>query len=205
MENHATEVIMKRYLIGFIVGAIVASSTTAFADDIKSLIGKQVEGEVPVIVDGKEIAKSAVIIDGSSYAPVRAIGEALGRNVGFKDSKVIVEKTEVKVIPTETVERSLRFYDLQTKQKELTNQIVELYTIIKPYESVSIDAQGKPVVKPKDDIYYETKKKRDDLISQRDEIEKQIKVISDEIEAENKKKMEDIRSRLSSPSPTPAP
>ncbi|MEK3875175.1 hypothetical protein [Paenibacillus sp. FSL M7-0420] len=85
---------MKKYIVGFLVGAIFTVSTTAFADDIKSLVGKAIQGEAPVIVDGQQL-DTAIIVDGKSYAPVRVIGEAAGYSVSVDGKKVIL-KSEVK-------------------------------------------------------------------------------------------------------------
>ncbi|KUP23115.1 hypothetical protein [Paenibacillus sp. DMB5] len=85
---------MKKYIFGFLVGAIFTVSTTAFADDIKSLVGKAIQGEAPVIVDGQQL-DTAIIVDGKSYAPVRVIGEAAGYSVSV-DGKKIILKSEVK-------------------------------------------------------------------------------------------------------------
>lgn len=86
---------MKKFVMGLLVGAALSFSVSAYAEDIKSLIGKQVEGETPVVLSGKELPVKAVIIDGSSYAPVRAIGEAVGKVVDWKDGKVILNEKEV--------------------------------------------------------------------------------------------------------------
>ncbi|WP_157261211.1 hypothetical protein [Paenibacillus wynnii] len=85
---------MKKYIVGFLVGAIFTVSATAFADDIKSLVGKAIQGEAPVIVDGRQL-DTAIIVDGKSYAPVRSIGEAAGYSVSV-DGKKIILKSEVK-------------------------------------------------------------------------------------------------------------
>ncbi|WP_052770005.1 hypothetical protein [Paenibacillus sp. IHB B 3415] len=85
---------MKKYIIGFLVGAIFTVSATAFADDIKSLVGKAIQGEAPVIVDGQQL-DTAIIVDGKSYAPIRSIGEAAGYSVSV-DGKKIILKSEVK-------------------------------------------------------------------------------------------------------------
>lgn len=53
------------------------------AEEIKSLIGKQVERQAAVVVDGNEITVAAAIIDGTSYAPVRAVAEAVGKKVDW--------------------------------------------------------------------------------------------------------------------------
>lgn len=46
--------------------------------------------EVPVIIDDKEINIMAVNIDGFNYVPIRSIAAALGKEIDFKDGKVII-------------------------------------------------------------------------------------------------------------------
>ncbi|MBQ4899369.1 hypothetical protein KB559_11025 [Paenibacillus sp. Marseille-P2973] len=63
-----------------------------------SLIGKKVQAVVSVKVDGKQV-KDAVVIDGTTYAPVRSFSEASGYSVK-------VSKGEVLLTTTETINRS---------------------------------------------------------------------------------------------------
>jgi hypothetical protein len=75
---------MKKYLIGFMVGIIVAATGTAYADDVvESIVGKKIEGQFPVKISGKQLDVQAAVVDGTSYLPVRAIGEALNMDVSF--------------------------------------------------------------------------------------------------------------------------
>lgn len=74
---------MRRYLVGTIFGFVLAFSLSAHADDIKSLIGKSVQGTLPVTIEGKSLDKQAVIIDGASYLPVKSIGDAFGYEAKF--------------------------------------------------------------------------------------------------------------------------
>lgn len=80
---------MRKYIVGFIIGVFMTASVSAYADNIVSLVGKQVQGEFLVMVNGKELPQKAVVIDGSSYAPVRAIGESAGYDVGFDPNRGI--------------------------------------------------------------------------------------------------------------------
>jgi hypothetical protein len=94
---------MKKYFVGFLVGAILTMSTSVFAEEIKSLIGQKVQGTAVVSLNGKDVG-SAVIINGTSYAPVRVIGEASGLNVGYDSGVVKLSDTEPvqTIAPTET-------------------------------------------------------------------------------------------------------
>lgn len=101
---------MKKYIVGFLAGTVFAISATAFADDIQSLIGKKVQAEYTVQVNGKVM--NTVVVEGKNYAPVRAIGEAVGYSV-VVDGKKVILNNEVKAVdsiksisnPTYTVEQ----------------------------------------------------------------------------------------------------
>jgi len=77
---------MRKYLIGFIAGVLVATASVAAADTI-SLVGKKVQSEAIVTLDGEAIG-TALIIDGTSYPPLRVVAEAVGVGVGYEKGVV---------------------------------------------------------------------------------------------------------------------
>jgi hypothetical protein len=93
---------MKKFIMGLILGVGLTIAVSAAAEEIQSLIGKQVEGQVAVEVDGVQINVPAAIIDGTSYAPVRAVGEAVGKEVDWKEGKVILESKQTVPNPSAT-------------------------------------------------------------------------------------------------------
>lgn len=82
---------MKKYVAGFLAGAVFTLSAAAFADDIKSLVGKKIQGETVVELNGQAL-DTAIIVDGKSYAPVRSIGEAAGYDVSMQNKKIILDE-----------------------------------------------------------------------------------------------------------------
>lgn len=89
---------MKKYIVGFVAGVVMAMSATAFADDIQSLIGSKVQKTANVTLNGSSIG-SAVIINNTSYAPVRVVGEASGLEVGYENGVIVLES---EISPTAT-------------------------------------------------------------------------------------------------------
>lgn len=71
---------MKKVAAGFLAGAMLMIATQAMGAS-NSMVGKKVQAEYTVNVYGKKLVDSAIIIDGKSYAPVRAIGELAGYKV----------------------------------------------------------------------------------------------------------------------------
>lgn len=79
----------KYVIFGILIGLLMSVSFTVAADTV-SLIGKKIGGESEVLLNG-EYLDTAIIVNGKSYAPVRAIGEAAGYDVDFINKKVILE------------------------------------------------------------------------------------------------------------------
>lgn len=97
---------MRKYIIGGLVGAALTFSVTAYGEDL-SKIGAKVQGEYTVVVDGATLPQKAVGIDGTTYAPLRAIGEELGYSVSFADGTVTyTEKEASNPVSTTTNETS---------------------------------------------------------------------------------------------------
>ncbi|MGG1879356.1 copper amine oxidase [Paenibacillus cisolokensis] len=65
-------------LLGTVFGVFIALGGTVFADQVNSLIGKKVTGEMTVIVNGKELSEKGAVINGRTNAPVRAVVDAVG-------------------------------------------------------------------------------------------------------------------------------
>lgn len=96
--------IMRKYLIGILIGAALMFSASAYAADITSLIGKTVQGVFPVKVNGGLLPKTAIVIDGTSYLPVRSIGDAIGYDVSFNaDLGIELKKKETTLMTTPAV------------------------------------------------------------------------------------------------------
>ncbi|WP_226003165.1 copper amine oxidase N-terminal domain-containing protein [Paenibacillus sp. BJ-4] len=75
-------------LSGVLNGVIVATAGSAFADQIKSMIGQTVAGEYTVKVNGSSLSENAIVIDGKAHVPLRAVTDSLGVNLKV-DGKTI--------------------------------------------------------------------------------------------------------------------
>lgn len=89
---------MKKYIAGFLAGALFTIAGAAFADDIQTLIGKKIQGEAVVELNGQAL-DNAIIVDGKSYAPVRSIGEAAGYEVSMQNKKITLGQKEATTTP----------------------------------------------------------------------------------------------------------
>lgn len=118
--------IMRKYLIGVIFGIALTITSSVFADDIQSLIGTKVQGEFPIKVNGESLEKPAIVINGTSYLPNRAIADALGMDIKFDaDLGIELKAKEVseKMLEQTVVEDT---YDMGT----IDSKISVLNTVI---------------------------------------------------------------------------
>lgn len=81
---------MKKFFSGVIVGACLFMGASAFADG-GSLIGQKVQGLFSVEKSGEKVA-DAVVINGSAYAPVRAVSDATGTDLKVDGKKIIIQE-----------------------------------------------------------------------------------------------------------------
>lgn len=82
---------MKKILLGIIIGFALSLPIPFASAEVASLIGKTIEGSYPIEVDGKRAEKDVIVVEGTSYAPVRVIGELFNADVAFIDSTVIIK------------------------------------------------------------------------------------------------------------------
>ncbi|MFW5434365.1 stalk domain-containing protein [Paenibacillus apiarius] len=75
---------------GVVIGALVATAGSAFADQVKTLIGKQVTAEYDVVVNGKTLQDKGAAIDGRTNVPIRSIANAIGADIKVEGKKILV-------------------------------------------------------------------------------------------------------------------
>jgi len=74
---------------GMLLGVVLALPLgSAFADQIKSVVGMKITGQYTVTVNGKQLADPAIVAEGKSYAPVRSLVSSVGTG------EIIVDNTE---------------------------------------------------------------------------------------------------------------
>ena len=80
---------MKRFLICLVLVLVFLGATVAYAES-NNMIGTRVDATYPVFVNGQELEKDAVVIDGVSYLPVRVAAGEFGFNTGFVNKMVVL-------------------------------------------------------------------------------------------------------------------
>lgn len=163
---------MKKFMMGLIVGVAITAAGSAYAEEIQSLVGKTIQGQFPVKVAGVQLTEQAAVLDGTSYLPVRAIGEALNMDVSFnadlgielkaKGDKSVSDLKEQK----EQILRTDKIQELNKQMNELINDQLKLEEIIGQYDNLANP-------KEKDGTYNEAKNKHADNKIILDDITKQ--------------------------------
>lgn len=113
---------LKKFVSGIIVGALLFAGVSVAADGA-GLIGKKVSGVYTIEKNGKLVAEAA-IINGSAYAPVRAVAEAAGTELKVEGRKIIMSDsaTQDSVTITNDVNGEANT-DLQTDRETLVANI----------------------------------------------------------------------------------
>lgn len=93
---------MKKYLIGAIAGFLLSFSFTVYGEEIASLVGKEIQAEFPVKVDGELLKNKAIVVDGTSYLPIREFGEKLGYKVDFDPEEGVTLDKMTTQTPSQT-------------------------------------------------------------------------------------------------------
>lgn len=74
---------MKKMIVGGLIGAALTVGFTAHAEVTNMMIGKVVDGVFPVKLNGHTLHTKAIVIEGTSYLPVREFSEQLDMEVRF--------------------------------------------------------------------------------------------------------------------------
>ncbi|MNW49578.1 hypothetical protein D3C74_270040 [compost metagenome] len=123
---------MKKFISGIIVGVLLFAGTTTFADSI-GLVGKKVTGIYTIEKDGRTIAEAA-IINGSAYAPVRAVAEATGADLKVEGKKIVLNTDTAQVVESEQG----KIDDLNVRIAAIKIKIESAQSGVKMYETTYI-------------------------------------------------------------------
>ncbi|MCY9760436.1 hypothetical protein M5X06_12985 [Paenibacillus alvei] len=111
---------VKYLTVGALVGIMMTVSVSAFADNIKSMIGKKVDGEAVVKINSESLSDRALVVGGKAYLPVRSISDALGASVKSVNNGVISLTTNgEKVKDTPPVDNKYSNRSKQDLEKDL--------------------------------------------------------------------------------------
>jgi hypothetical protein len=96
---------MKKIVLGMLLGIGLSLGATTYADDIVSLIGKKVDGSFPLLINNVRADKDVLVIDGTSYLPVRSAAALFGYDVSFNADLMVIltKKSDLVIKPNEDI------------------------------------------------------------------------------------------------------
>lgn len=115
---------MRKYIIGALVGAVLSYSVSAYGSEISN-IGKKIQGEYVVSVDGTPLSKKAVAVDGTTYVPLRVAADEFGYDTKFVNNTVQLTKKGDLNVPVEDATKNER-QKLSKQRNEIYSQIAQL-------------------------------------------------------------------------------
>lgn len=135
---------MKKFVMGLILGVGIMFSVSVYAEEVVNYMGAKIEGQFDVKVNGQKIDQPALVVNGTSYLPVRTIAEMFGAEVKFdadlgielissKDSKDSAAKpsgstSQIKLVQQEYERVVDELAAAQNKELELRNEINRIKT-----------------------------------------------------------------------------
>lgn len=170
------------FVIGVLVGIVFAIPLQAVAENL-SKVGKRVETEVPVSVDGEILKTPAIGLEGTTYLPVRDVGERFGYEVEY-DSELkvvtlnskVIDRTETKDSYTEGLKLELEAYadKLKGQTREDLKVALDGWEGRLPTDQYRLEAAKFMYDK---DPSEENKKFLDDMLAQLEETQQRIEII----------------------------
>jgi hypothetical protein len=150
---------MKKIMMGLIMWIGLTLGVSAYADEIVSLVGKKVDGSFPLIINNIRADKDVLVIDGTSYLPVRSAATLFGYEVTFNtdlmviltkkadsivkqpDAEAVVKQpvTEVGVKPTNTTKETPVPTDAIENKAEVIDKIKTNIIGVKSQINVVLD------------------------------------------------------------------
>lgn len=124
---------LKKFISGVIVGVLLFASASAFADSV-GIFGKKVTGIYTIMQDGKKVAEAG-IINGSAYAPVRAVSDAVGASLTVEGRTIVIESGSTAASSDEV---AIQINGLKFKRTLLLKDVQAAESGVKMYETTYI-------------------------------------------------------------------
>ena len=96
---------MKKMSIGFIFGLVLALSVTVSAEVYQFVLSPH-----SLFVDGEEIEQPMFLKDGTNYLPLRAVSEALGTDVTYKDGRIDIIENNLETVAANCKDSCVMIY-----------------------------------------------------------------------------------------------
>ena len=169
---------MRKYIVGMVFGILLSLSFSVYAEEIQSMIGKTVEGSFPLVIGDKRATKDVIIIEGTSYIPVRAAAEMFGYEVSFTADMGVGMKKKEKAVDDVTMLKEIK--DILIKDGKIDASDEKAKEV---YDMFRGEGQARNVT----DKYYswlKSQKAKEDNLKEIDAIKKKQEELDAKIKAE---------------------
>lgn len=179
---------IKYLVVGAIFGVVFSLAVTSFAAHIQSMIGKKVDGEITVQLNGKNISEKAIVVDGRAHLPVRSMANSLEADVEVSNDLIALTTDTTKnsnatVTNNESINQNSKYANYSKKSLEEVLESIKT-NILKPNEEERAR------------VYSDLEQaKKDGVTENMDKKEKQLKEYDDRI-AKYKQEIEEIENIL---------
>ena len=114
---------MKKFISGLIIGIILMSSIVVFAD-IEEVVARFADFNLKLNNEKVELENKPLVVDGSSYLPVREIANLLNHDVDFNDktNTILLDKVV-----------------LQNEDDELSEETEEVDVVVEEGQTININ------------------------------------------------------------------
>jgi len=134
---------MKKFVFGMFIGLLLAIPLSVASAEVISLIGKRVQGSYPVLLNNQRVEKDAIVVDGTSFLPVRTISELFNADVAFVNGEIVItpkggiyltdaeKKAKAEELAKKAAEEQAKFDELTRLKNERDNIVLETDKLLK--------------------------------------------------------------------------
>lgn len=173
---------MKKFVSGVIVGVLIMVTPQVYGA-AASMIGKKIDKELAVKMDGKQVG-TAVVTDGKSYLPVRDVANEMGLKIEVTKQEISLSTTKNQATEKETeIEQLKEEKEQVTKKLEQYKGHVDHVTanynkMKKAHEDMVAQTSDPLYVDTTKDAYESAKRGYESLMKSIDDCEKDLERIN---------------------------
>ncbi|BFH71208.1 hypothetical protein J27TS7_58960 [Paenibacillus dendritiformis] len=187
---------MKKFISGVIVGALIMLSPQVYGA-ASSVIGKKIDGEMIVKIDGKQ-AGTAAVVEGKSYLPVRDVAKELGLNIKVENKEVVITSTDNDKIAEEVkkqidaMKKEEEIEKLKQERQSIKNKLEQdnsnielsityLQKAKEKYDDIVSRTNDQQLIDPYKKAYESSKTGHDNLLKRIEDSEKELERIDNRL------------------------
>lgn len=177
---------MKKFVSGVIVGVLIMVTPQVYGA-ASSMIGKKIDKELSVKMDGKQVG-TAVVTNGKSYLPVRDLADEMGLKIEVSKQEITLSSTKNQSEVKES-EKQVEIKQLKEEKEQITKKleqynghvghVTESYHKMKKAHEDMVAQTSDPLYVDTTKVAYEdAKSSYEGLLQKIDECEKDLERIN---------------------------